>query len=246
MPLLIKAVPLQHPSPQAELFLASDASDSQIGGIIQQKSGDHWRPFGFFFRNLSDMESHYSTFPESCLTWNLIIPHDQELLAAYASIQHFRHFCDSRPFQLWMLSAWLAMSSQVFIDQWSLKNSEKTFFPPAQHFPPREACLLAACLFLDMSDTVLPGCGSLGLDLPALSAEQDSPRRQDPAAAHPPMAVLSPACRFGGPLQDSNNCNAVFTMLVPDKRSLILEVVVVRRIFNLGTGNLEWGGNGKG
>jgi hypothetical protein len=33
---------------------------------------------------------------------------------------------------------------------------------------------------------------------------------------------------------------------VPDKRSRILEVVVVRPIFNLGTGNLEWGGNGKG
>jgi hypothetical protein len=33
---------------------------------------------------------------------------------------------------------------------------------------------------------------------------------------------------------------------VPDKRSRDLEVVVVRRIINLGTGNLEWGGNGKG
>jgi hypothetical protein len=33
---------------------------------------------------------------------------------------------------------------------------------------------------------------------------------------------------------------------VPDKRSRILEVVVVRRINNLGTGNLEWGGNGEG
>jgi hypothetical protein len=33
---------------------------------------------------------------------------------------------------------------------------------------------------------------------------------------------------------------------VPDKRSRDLEVVVVRRINNLGTGNLEWGGNGKG
>jgi hypothetical protein len=31
---------------------------------------------------------------------------------------------------------------------------------------------------------------------------------------------------------------------VPDKRSRILEVIIVRRIFNLGTGNLEWGGNG--
>jgi hypothetical protein len=33
---------------------------------------------------------------------------------------------------------------------------------------------------------------------------------------------------------------------VPDRRSRDLEVVVVRRIINLGTGNLEWGGNGKG
>jgi hypothetical protein len=35
-------------------------------------------------------------------------------------------------------------------------------------------------------------------------------------------------------------------VIVPDKRSRILEVVVVRRLFNLGAGNLEWGGNGKG
>jgi hypothetical protein len=33
---------------------------------------------------------------------------------------------------------------------------------------------------------------------------------------------------------------------VPDRRSRDLEVVVVRRIINLGTGNLGWGGSGKG
>jgi hypothetical protein len=33
--------------------------------------------------------------------------------------------------------------------------------------------------------------------------------------------------------------------IVPDRRSQIPEVVV-RRIFNLGTGNLEWGGNEEG
>jgi hypothetical protein len=33
---------------------------------------------------------------------------------------------------------------------------------------------------------------------------------------------------------------------VLDERSRILKVVVVRRIFKLGTGNLEWGGSGKG
>jgi hypothetical protein len=37
-------------------------------------------------------------------------------------------------------------------------------------------------------------------------------------------------------------------IIVPDKRSRILEVVVVRRIImiNLGIGNSEWGGKGKG
>jgi hypothetical protein len=37
-----------------------------------------------------------------------------------------------------------------------------------------------------------------------------------------------------------------WSVIVPDKRSRVLEVVIVRRIINLGTGNLEWGGNGKG
>jgi hypothetical protein len=32
---------------------------------------------------------------------------------------------------------------------------------------------------------------------------------------------------------------------VPDRRSRSLEVVVVRHINNLGTGNLEWGGSGE-
>jgi hypothetical protein len=44
----------------------------------------------------------------------------------------------------------------------------------------------------------------------------------------------------------ADNTFASAALHVPDKRSRILEVVVVRRIINLGTGNLEWGGNGKG
>ncbi len=56
---LTKAVPLQHPSAQAKLSLATDTSDSHIGGIMQQKSDDHWLPLGFF---------------QSYLTRNLVIP----------------------------------------------------------------------------------------------------------------------------------------------------------------------------
>ncbi len=45
--LMAAAVPLQHPAPNTELSLATDASDTHIGGVMQQKSGDHWRPLGF-------------------------------------------------------------------------------------------------------------------------------------------------------------------------------------------------------
>jgi hypothetical protein len=55
---------------------------------MQQKSGDHWRPLGFFSRKLTDTESRYSTF-------------DRELLAARAAIKHFCHFCEGRAFQIW-------------------------------------------------------------------------------------------------------------------------------------------------
>jgi cytoskeleton-associated protein 5 len=79
--LLAVVMPLQHPAPNAELSLATDASDTHIGGVMQHNPGDHWRPLGFFSHKLTDMESHYSTF-------------DRKLLAAHASIKHFRHFCE--------------------------------------------------------------------------------------------------------------------------------------------------------
>jgi hypothetical protein len=86
--LLAVAVLLQHPAPQAELSLAADAYDTHIGGVMQQKSGDHCRPLGFFSRKLTDTESRHSTF-------------DRELLAAHAAIRHFRHFHAGCAFQLW-------------------------------------------------------------------------------------------------------------------------------------------------
>ncbi len=74
--LLATVLPLQHPSPQAELYLATDASDTHIGSVMQQKSGDHWRPLGFFSWKLTYRESHYFTF-------------DHELFGAHAAIRHF-------------------------------------------------------------------------------------------------------------------------------------------------------------
>ncbi len=98
--LLTKAVPLQQPSPQAELSLATSASDSYIGGVLQQKSDDHWCPLGFFSRKLCDTESHYSTF-------------DRELLAANASIRHFHHFCEGHRSSLGRTTNLLSLHCRV-------------------------------------------------------------------------------------------------------------------------------------
>ncbi len=95
--LLAVAVPLQHPAPNTELSLATDASDTRIRGVMQQKSGNHWRPLGFFSRKLPDRESRYSTF-----------------LAAHTAIKHFRYVCEGRAFQLWTDHKPLVAAISVF------------------------------------------------------------------------------------------------------------------------------------
>ena len=85
---LVAAVPLAHAAPGATLALATDASDSHIGGVLQQQERGHWRPLGFFSHKLSSTEAKYSTF-------------DRELLAAHQAIRHFRCLLEGRPFQLW-------------------------------------------------------------------------------------------------------------------------------------------------
>jgi hypothetical protein len=49
--ILASAVPLQHPIPSATLSLATDASDSHVGGILQQRSPGSWQPLAFFSHN---------------------------------------------------------------------------------------------------------------------------------------------------------------------------------------------------
>jgi hypothetical protein len=47
--LLDAAVPLQHPSPQAELSLATDASNTHISGVMQEKLVTTW----FFLQKIN-------------------------------------------------------------------------------------------------------------------------------------------------------------------------------------------------
>jgi cleavage and polyadenylation specificity factor subunit 1 len=85
---LAKCTVLVHPSPGATISLAVDASDSHVGGVLQQlSSSGSWSPLAFFSRKLSSAEVKYSTF-------------DRELLAAFSAVRHFRFVLEGRNFRL--------------------------------------------------------------------------------------------------------------------------------------------------
>ncbi len=59
------------------LSLATDASDTHIGGVLQQQNGGSWQLLAFYSKQLSGVDTRYSTF-------------DRELLAAFSAVRHFR------------------------------------------------------------------------------------------------------------------------------------------------------------
>ena len=73
------------PSSDFPTSLAVDASDTAVGGVLQQYAQGHWRPIAFFSRRLQPAEARYSTF-------------GRELLAMYLAIRHFRYFLEGRDF----------------------------------------------------------------------------------------------------------------------------------------------------
>ena len=82
---LANATLLAYPVQGRELILTTDASDTAIGGVLEQSSPNGRIPIGFFSRKLSNAESKYHTL-------------DKELLALHRSIRHFHHLLDERVF----------------------------------------------------------------------------------------------------------------------------------------------------
>jgi hypothetical protein len=64
-----------------------DASDSHVGGVLQQRCGRGWQSLAFYSKKLPSTEVRYSTF-------------DRELLTAFLTIRHFRFLLEGRQFTL--------------------------------------------------------------------------------------------------------------------------------------------------
>lgn len=84
---LCDATTLVHFSSSAPLALMVDASDTAIGGVVQQEVDGVWQPLSFFSKSLDETQQRYSAY-------------DRELLAAYSSLKYFKHYLEGRQFAL--------------------------------------------------------------------------------------------------------------------------------------------------
>ena len=85
---LAKASMLFHPRIGAKLSLTTDASNTAIGGVLEQRGPKGWEPLAFYS---SKLETHQQSWP----------PYDRELLGAFKSVRHFKHMVEGRPFTLY-------------------------------------------------------------------------------------------------------------------------------------------------
>ena len=76
-----------HPSSDAETRLVTDASDSMMGGALEQLFDGIWKSLGFFSQNFSSAQRNYSAY-------------DRELTAIYEAIKYFKYFLDGRNFKI--------------------------------------------------------------------------------------------------------------------------------------------------
>ncbi|CAK1581092.1 unnamed protein product [Parnassius mnemosyne] len=84
---LANASLLAHPDPTAELAIVTDASDTAVGAVLQQKNDSDWIPLAFFSKKLNTAQRKYS-------------PYDRELLAMYEAIKYFKFMIEARSFTL--------------------------------------------------------------------------------------------------------------------------------------------------
>lgn len=84
---LIEATLLNHPKPNAGIFLSVDASNTAIGAALHQLIEEVPEPLGFFSKKFTEAQKKYSTY-------------DRELAAIYQAVKYFRHQIEGRIFYI--------------------------------------------------------------------------------------------------------------------------------------------------
>ena len=84
---LSQACMLVHPTMNAPTCLATDASATAAGAVLQQYIDNRWQPLAFFSKRFSESQTKYSTF-------------GRELLAMYLAVLHFSYYLEGRDFYI--------------------------------------------------------------------------------------------------------------------------------------------------
>ena len=84
---LVDSATLTFPSPDAPTSIATDASDTGVGAVLQQWTDGAWRPVAYYSKKFTTAESKYSAF-------------DRVLLAISKAVKRFRYFIEGRQFHV--------------------------------------------------------------------------------------------------------------------------------------------------
>jgi hypothetical protein len=112
---LAAEVLLAHSAPNAVLSLATDTSDTHVGGALQQLAGKSWQVLAFYSKKLTGAGTRYSTF-------------DRELLAAFSAVRHFRFLLEGRRFCLLTDHKPLVTSLLRTTPPWSARQQRQLSF----------------------------------------------------------------------------------------------------------------------
>ena len=111
---LLRSVCPAFPQDKAELSLATNASATHVGAVLQQRetSTAAWRPLGFFLAKLEQAQLSYSAF-------------DRELYGIFADICHFIHHLEGHRFTIWTDYKPLTFALSRMSDSWTARQQRQ-------------------------------------------------------------------------------------------------------------------------
>jgi hypothetical protein len=89
--------------------LVTDASNSAVGAVLQQRVAAGWQPLAFFSKKLDSAQLNYSAF-------------DRELLAAYLGLRHFRFQLEAQRFHILMDHKPLTQALHRISEPWTARQ----------------------------------------------------------------------------------------------------------------------------
>ena len=162
---LARATMLTFPRENVPTAITTDASDTAVGAVLEQKVNGHWKPLAFFSRQLRPPEQRYSAF-------------DRELLALYLAVRHFRHFLEGRIFGIYTDHKPLIFAFSKIADPWSARQQRhlayvSEYSTDIRHIDGKNNCVADALSRVRINTILHPVSGIDFIEMAAAQREND-------------------------------------------------------------------------